>query len=481
MYSSAQVRSLDQNAIVNGGIPAYTLMQRAGAACWREIAARWPQAQRIDVLCGPGNNGGDGYVVARLAQQAGREVRVWTLGSVREDSPAFEARRDWSGATAEYIEGALCGTDLIVDAMLGIGVCRALEGAMRTAVLEINRAAARVPVFAVDVPSGLDADTGRVQGCAVQAWVTMSFIGRKLGLYTGAGPAHAGRVLFDDLQAVPAAPAGIATLLGAGLLRAWLPARPRDAHKGCNGHVLLIGGDKGMGGAVMMAARAALRSGAGLVSVATRASHAATLTAAQPEVMFHAVERPDGLQVLLGRASVLALGPGLGRGSWAQAMWSAATASALPLVMDADALNLLADRQLRRDWMLTPHPGEAARLLGCSAAQVNADRAAAVHQIQARYGGVVVLKGAGSLIQGDSLAVCPYGNPGMATGGMGDALTGVIAALRAQGLDDESAAQAGVMVHALAADRAAQAGERGLLPGDLIAELRAIVNPVPPR
>jgi hydroxyethylthiazole kinase-like uncharacterized protein yjeF len=202
------------------------------------------------------------------------------------------------------------------------------------------------------------------------------------------------------------------------------------------------------------------------------------LAANQPEAMFRGVDDAEGLAPLIGKADVIAIGPGLARNEWGRALWAAALASELPLVVDADALNLLAETPRRRDrWVLTPHPGEAARLLGCSVAQIEADRAAATQALVARYGGCVVLKGAGSLVGGRELAVCPYGNPGMATGGMGDALTGVIAALIAQGLELEAAARIGVLVHARAGDIAAQAGERGLLPSDLIEALRGVVNP----
>jgi hydroxyethylthiazole kinase-like uncharacterized protein yjeF len=194
--------------------------------------------------------------------------------------------------------------------------------------------------------------------------------------------------------------------------------------------------------------------------------------------MCHGIEEPRALRALLERASVVALGPGLGRGEWGRALWSQALEAPQPLVVDADGLNWLAENpQRREDWVLTPHPGEAARLLGTTATAVQADRVAAARELQRRYGGVVVLKGAGTLVQGRALALCPYGNPGMAVGGMGDVLTGLIAALLAQGLGVEAAARAGVLAHALAGDRAAARGERGLVPGDLLDELRPLLNP----
>jgi NAD(P)H-hydrate epimerase len=243
--------------------------------------------------------------------------------------------------------------------------------------------------------------------------------------------------------------------------------------------VLIVGGDSGMAGAALLAGRAALRSGAGLVTVATRREHAAVLTAAQPEIMFHGVDAADDLKPLLMRATVVAIGPGLGSQSWGRALW-AALRERNGVVADADALNLLAEEPLRNEsWILTPHPGEAARLLGVESRDVQADRITAVCALRERYGGTVVLKGAGSLVASDIPWLCCHGNPGMGVGGMGDVLTGIIAGLRAQGLSSEAAARHGVLAHALAGDRAAAAGERGLLPSDLLAELRQIVNPRP--
>lgn len=270
------------------------------------------------------------------------------------------------------------------------------------------------------------------------------------------------------------------TQIDAAWLRTALPGvRARDAHKGDFGHVLVIGGQPGMSGAARLAGEAALRAGAGLVSVATHPEHASVLNSGRPELMCHAVANAETLKPLLERSTVLAVGPGLGQSEWARGLLVAVWDTDLPMIVDADALNLLAREPMRRDrWILTPHPGEAARLLGCSATEVQADRRTAVRALQARYGGVVVLKGAGTLIaDGVQCRVCTAGNPGMASGGMGDVLTGVIAGLCAQGMSLSSAAAAGVLVHALAADAAAlRDGERGLLASDLLPELRRWVN-----
>jgi NAD(P)H-hydrate epimerase len=267
------------------------------------------------------------------------------------------------------------------------------------------------------------------------------------------------------------------------MLARLLPPRPRDSHKGDNGHVLCIGGGAGSGGAIILCAQAALRSGAGLASVATCAAHVAPLLARQPEVMAHAIESAQALQPLLQRADCIALGPGLGRDDWARALFVAAIGTDKPLLLDADALNLLAasPRTLPAGTILTPHPGEAARLLGCDAAQVQSDRQAAAKALATRFGCVVVLKGAGTIVIAPDRSPCVIaaGNPGMAVGGMGDLLSGVIAALRAQGLEAFDAAACGALLHAMAGDAAARDGMRGMLPSDLLPHLRACANPAP--
>ena len=270
--------------------------------------------------------------------------------------------------------------------------------------------------------------------------------------------------------------------LDKSLLAAWLPPRQRDAHKGDMGHVLIVGGASGFGGAALLASEAAARLGAGKVSLATAPEHVTACLTYRPEVMVHGVRGATGLGDLPNQAGVLVVGPGLGQGAWGQGLLQAALTASKPLVVDADGLNLLATRfsGLRRDdWILTPHPGEAGRLLACSTAQVEGDRPAAARALQQRYGGVIILKGAGTLVAGPGgMAVCPYGNPGMASGGMGDVLSGMLGALLAQGLPLEQAARAGVVVHALAADLAVrETGERGLLAADLASYARILVNP----
>ncbi|MDC8011787.1 NAD(P)H-hydrate dehydratase [Tahibacter soli] len=485
LYTAAQMRRIDACAMARLDITGLALMQRAAAAAYETLRRRWPEARRIAVLCGPGKNGGDGYLVARLAREAGADAVVLALGQPR-DADAMQARAIWQasgGRSVEFdSEASLPEADVYVDALFGTGLARALDGAAAAVVAALSQT--RAPVLALDIPSGVDADTGAVPGVAVRADATVSFIGRKRGQATGAAIDHCGDVELAPLDlpdAVHAEEHAGAHLLRIEDLAPLVPARARNVHKGLYGHVLAIGGDAGMGGAIRLAAEAALRCGAGLVSVATRGEHVAPLLAARPELMVQTVGGPQELDPLLERATVLALGPGLGRRAWGHALWHRALDAGKPCVLDADGLNLLAEdaRRFHGNAVLTPHPAEAARLLGVDTRAVQADRYSAALALAERYGAVVVLKGAGSLIAapGRAIAVCPWGNPGMASGGMGDVLTGAVAALLAQGLAPYDAAVLGVGVHALAGDvAAAHGGAIGLVAGDLMPHLRAELN-----
>lgn len=493
MYSAAELRSLDRRAQTELGRDGYALMQAAAQAAWchvRAMAGDTVPALPLQVLCGPGNNGGDGYELARLAKAAGWPLRLWRVGPPPAAGEALQAYRAWrlgGGVEQVWQAEALagCGSGcLIVDALLGIGLSRPVGGEFAGAIESINAAGARgARVLSLDLPSGLDADSGLPRPLAVRARRTLSFIADKAGFHLGEGPEHVGELHRHRLrlpEAFLASAVPVFRRLHRRDLAGALPPRARDAHKGRHGHVLVIGGDQGMAGAALLAGQAALRSGAGLVSLATRAGHAAALTAAQPELMAAGTETAAELLPRLEACRVLALGPGLGLSAWSQALYQASWQLQRPKVLDADALNWLAraPRRLPADCVLTPHPGEAARLLGCDTGEIQQDRLAAVRALHQRYGGVVVLKGAGTLIAGEQIWLCPYGNPGMAVGGMGDLLTGIIAALLAQGLAAEPAARTGVLLHALAGDAAAAVGgQRGLLPSDLLPELRRLANP----
>jgi len=486
LYRAQDLRELDRIAVTDMGIPGYTLMTRAGTAALHLLRKSWPRARNVVMVCGIGNNGGDGFVLARLAHEGGAQVEVLLLGeaaSLRGDARrACEAMLKAGVQVSPFVAERWPEADVVVDAIFGTGLDREVSGLHREAIIVMNRQPA--PVLSLDIPSGLHTDTGTALGVAVRASKTLTFIGLKQGLFTGQGPDYGGEIYFDGLevpaeiyQKVPAPAFRVASTL----MQSLLPPRARIAHKGHHGHVLVVGGEQGMAGAVRLAGEAAARVGAGLVSMATHPAHAAALTAARPELMCHGLVDSEALSALLDKVSVLAVGPGLGCAEWGRQLFGAVLESTLPMVVDADALNLLAQEPLRRNhWILTPHPGEAARLLNVTAGEVQADRWQAVRELHKRYGGVVILKGAGTLVCNghEPLALSDTGNPGMAAGGMGDVLTGVIAGLLAQGLNPWQAALAGVYLHGCAGDAAAaRDGERGLMAGDLMGPLHRLVNP----
>lgn len=485
IYSVAAVREIDRTAIEDQGIPGYTLMTRAGAAAVSEARSRFPDAKRWQVICGAGNNAGDGYVVARLAAQEGIAVSVVALvdpGSLKGDAASAYADFAAAGGAVTAWAGQLDSeADLIFDAMLGSGLERDVEGEFALAVAAINSHAATV--VALDIPTGIHGDTGIVMGFAVRADLTITFVGLKAGLFLGNGPEYSGAVAFADLGVPPQCRQAAATVLrriDEDRIGRTLAPRRRTAHKGDFGHVLVVGGGPGMPGAVRLCGEAALRAGAGLVSLATHPGHASMIVTSRPELMSHGIESMDELEPLLERADVVAFGPGLGTSEWAAEVYERLARDDLPAVWDADALNWLAQApQAVDDRIITPHPGEAARLLGTTAAAVQTNRKESLAELRDRYGGVAVLKGSGTLVSSTSGAawLCTAGNPGMAAPGMGDVLTGVIAALLAQGLALEDAAAVGVAAHAQAGDLAAEPGERGLLASDLLAELRRVINP----
>ena len=479
------MREIDRTAIEDEGIPGYTLMTRAGAAAVRAARERFPKETRWQVVCGAGNNAGDGYVVARLAAQDGIVVSVLAL--VDPESLTGDAATAYGDFSAEGgivmpWEGELDEeAGLIVDALLGSGLERDVTGEFAKAVEAMNAHPANI--MALDIPTGVHGDTGQVMGVAVKASLTVTFVGLKAGLFAGEGAELSGAIEFDGLEVPehcrPHAEA-MARRISGRVLRRCLKRRARSAHKGDFGHVLIIGGGAGMPGAVRLAGEAALRTGAGLVSVATHPSHAAVIVGSRPELMSHGIEDVDSLAPLLERATAVAFGPGLGTSEWARQLYDAASELDLPCVWDADALNLLAETPAKNERrIITPHPGEAARLLDGDTAGVQADRRTALQGLQDKYGGVVVLKGANTLVTSKKKVpwLCTSGNPGMASPGMGDVLTGIVAALLAQGLGKEASAVVGVEAHARAGDRAARSGERGTIASDLIAELRHVVNP----
>lgn len=496
LYTAEKTRKLDRITIDKEGVPGFELMSRAAKVCFAILQECWPDAQKLTVYCGSGNNAGDGYIVASLAKQVGIDAKVVQVGypdKLKGDAlmAYWQAKSD-DVPMLEFYDYEPEPTDLIVDALIGTGLSEDVYGDYPYAIEQINEAA--VPVLAVDIPSGLCSDSGKIMGAVVNAAVTVTFIGVKQGLLTGYGPNMCGDVYFGSLAVPESVYEEVevdSELVRAEWVRDQLPPRPRDAHKGQHGHVLVVGGDLGMGGAAAMAAEAAGRCGAGLVSVITRPQHVAAIIARRPECMVLGVEEGDSIEFAIEKASVIVAGPGIGRGRWGAFLLEQILASDLPLVLDADGLNYLSvlaeqspEATQRGNWVLTPHPGEASRLLGCSTEDIQKNRFSSMEQLVEAFGGAVLLKGAGTLVkEHDKLAqLITTGNPGMATGGMGDVLSGVIGALIAQGLNPYDAAKAGAWLHGAAADMAVATDdtgiktERGLLATDLMEPLRQLVN-----
>jgi NAD(P)H-hydrate epimerase len=488
LYTAEQVRRLDRCAIDGHGIPGIELMERAGGSAFDAAREVFPEARKYLVFCGGGNNGGDGYIIARLAKESGLEAAVCALketGGLKGDAATAASRwREAGGEILAWPLESLESWDLVFDALLGTGLDRAPEGNYAAAVDLINQSGKAV--VAVDIPSGLNADTGVALSPAVEADITVTFIGSKRGLFTADGADYAGDVFFSDLETpatVRDSESENGILIQESLLLDLLPGRRRNSHKGSYGWVLGVGGNHGMSGAVRLAGEAALRSGAGKVTLATRREHAGLVNLACPELMVRAAEDAGEIEALLGQVSVVVTGTGLGQTGWSERMLRACLRSAAPVVIDADGLNLVSStpEDLRRgNWIMTPHPAEAGRLLACSAAEIQSDRVGSALRLAERYRAVVALKGCGTVVAEPMgrYGICAHGNPGMASAGSGDVLAGVIAAMVAQGLDLWQAATAGVLAHAMAGDLAAERrGERGMLASDITGQLPAVLNP----
>ncbi len=491
LVTGAEMRALDRHSIETLGLPGEVLMELAGAAVAREADRLAAPGAAVWLACGPGSNGGDGLVAARHLHLRGVPVRIWPV--VEPDAWRGDAGRNWQRAQAAGVplapaQGTPEPGSVIVDAVLGTGLARGLEGAPAAAIRRINELRASCRVLAVDLPSGLDADTGQPRGDAVAADVTLTIGLPKLGLALEPGRSLAGRVLVARIGIADAAPgvAARAELWTRAAAARRLPARPRAGHKGSFGHVLVIAGSEGKTGAAALCALAAARVGAGLVTLACPESTHPVLAATQREVMTAPVPELAGhafgsgaekpVLELAAARDVVALGPGIGRAGETRAFARrVALAIANPLVLDADGLvafeGALGELRTRRaPSVLTPHPGEAALLLGSTPAEVNADRAAAARRLAAQAGAVVVLKGAATVVADAEgrVAVNPTGGPALASGGTGDVLTGAIAGLLAQGVAARDAAVLGAFLHGAAADRLAeQRGAAGVLAGEV--------------
>jgi NAD(P)H-hydrate epimerase len=480
IYTPESVYKLDHAAVAADGFSEPELMQRAGERVWREIDARWPGLSRITVFAGAGNNGGDAFVVALQARAQGVEVQLLVQGDLSRQSATSRHFRDlWQqgGGACESWQGQGIGGELIVDGLLGIGLQRELDLNWQNLVGTINQASQAC--VAIDIPSGLNGLTGIAQPVAIEAELTVTFIGRKSGQFLADGPDHCGELIFDDL--------GVSSRVGSSQAAALeviesckLPAaRKRNSHKNHYGNLLIVGGDQGMSGAVALAAQAALRSGAGLVTALVHPDCRANL-AAFPEIM---VLGWDALEARLADATVVVVGPGLGRSADAQHCLELLREARQPMVIDASALDaafLQSMTSSSGERVITPHPGEAATLLSCSTAEIQENRMLSAQRLVESFAMTTVLKGSGTLVTGTDVpvpAINTRGNPGMATAGMGDVLCGIIAAFLGQGLDAFSAARSAVYVHALCAESyARESDESGLLASDIIGLIPQIVK-----
>ena len=487
LFKAKSVAELDRIAIEEQGIAGIVLMKRAGRAVLNELLDTFGEPSLLSVFCGSGNNAGDGYIVAALAAAKNIPVQVIELSQQQtgDASMAKQFALEANVACLAFDENLSIDEGVIVDSLLGIGFSGELRHPFGEAIQLINDSG--LPVIAVDIPSGLNPDTGDVAQIAVLADMTVTFIAAKQGFFSGQGPGVSGDVILDSLELpeeifeqVPAS----AELLDLFELLEYLPQLAVDGHKTQRGHSMVIGGEHGFGGAAIMAAQACLQVGAGMTSLATRPEHVGAMLVRQPEIMACPVVSGQELEPLLDGPSVLVVGPGLGRSSWSEQLLQKAVAAGLPMVLDADALNILAEGRVvpnpdGSQWVLTPHAGEAARLLGISVAEVQADRFAAVRQLQEKYAAVVLLKGPGTLIAGvdEIIKVCPYGDAAMATAGMGDILSGTIGGLIAQGCDLQTATELGCCLHSSAAELVVDAqGQRGLVATDLLPQLRRLLN-----
>jgi NAD(P)H-hydrate epimerase len=475
LYSRNAVYRLDRQAMTLDAQPSEQLMARAAGAAWNALTGRWPEARDLLVLAGPGNNGGDAFALAAMALGSRFGVRLLTLGDADRQSAAaagFRQSFEQAGGVVEPWDGqALPAAEVIVDGLLGIGLDQPLRAQWLALIDAVNDHPA--PVLSIDIPSGLDAETGRPLPRAIRAATTVTYIARKTGQYLADGPDYCGRLLFDGLGLSRAAqatePPALQRVEAADL--AWPPPRRHNTHKYEQGSLLVIGGDRAMTGAAILAGRAALRAGAGVVRLCVHPDGIGSQLAAAPELMCCSW---DELEQHLPRASHLIVGPGLGRGEAATALLQRLQTVDKPMLIDADALQpAFIDRLQGSQYVLTPHAGEAARLLRQETGEIQQDRLAALRQLSGRPGTTVLLKGQDSLIgRVDEIPrLCAEGHPGMATAGMGDVLSGMVAALWSQGLDPLEAATTAAFWQGRAARLARW--QAGVTAGDVIDALGA--------
>ncbi len=486
VYHSHSVQAWEKRwfAANNSG---YGLMQQAAIAMAKHIALvieeRYLTPQCIVVWCGQGNNAGDGYLIAKYLKQAGFQVTIYAPDNASSDD-AQHARQEAVDAKIDIVQQlGNIQASIHIDALFGIGLNRLLDQAAQQLIMQFNQQQGYK--IAVDIPSGLHPDTGIPMPIAIQADLTLCLMALKSGLLLAQAQNYVGQ-----LQCLPLIPADEALQPVAYINHQppILPLRQTHQHKGSFGHVLVIGGHVDMGGAVIMSGEAAMASGAGKVTIMCHAKHHTAILARSPNIMLKDIEAidQDALASYLSQIDVVCFGMGLGRDTWAQAIFNKVITSLLQqthlhtVVLDADALWFLAQQnnnlRLKQHWIATPHAGEAARLLNCSVAEIEQDRINAIKQLQQQYAGQWVLKGAGSLtLAQECLQICAFGNAGMGTAGMGDVLSGMMAGLKAQFKQDISIADI-VALHALAGDELAKDGMRGIQAQHMNQAIYQVVN-----
>ena len=500
LYTAKETKKIDNLAIKEKEISGYSLMQKAAEFALDVILKEFGPLEELVIFCAKGKNSGDGFLLGSLAKEFGLNVTIVTCCPSKEiKGVSSKAFKEMKASKARIISINSIGKlkvsrkAVIVDALIGTGIKGNLRKNIKDSILALNRLGTKLPVVSLDIASGVNPDTGKVEDICVYADITTTFVAQKRGCFTSIGKKVSGEVMYSDLE-IPkqlfSKVTSTSSIINFEENLDKVVYREQDAHKGNFGHVLVVGGDRGLGGAGLMASKAAVYSGAGLTSLVTRPEHVNASLVSCPEVMVKGVNSGQDLEEHLIKPTVIAIGPGLGQTAWSEQMiqrvfWEAEKRDVV-VIMDADALNLLPklklSSKLPRRLVLTPHPGEAATLLNTNVETIESDRFAYAAKIQKKFNATVVLKGSGTVIcykkNGiQQWGVCNAGNPGMASGGMGDVLTGIIAGMSAQGLTPKEACEVGVDLHAKAADQASfDLGEVGLTPSDVIEELRYLLK-----
>ena len=500
LYTASETRKIDNLAIKEKGVSGYSLMQMAAEFTLDVILREFSPVEELIIFCSKGKNSGDGFLLGSFAKEFGLEVTIVMSNTSNVlkgvSRKAFEEMKDAKVkiiSTKSVEKLKVSNKAVIVDALIGTGLKGNLRKNIKESILALNKLGVKLPVLSLDIPSGINPDTGDADDIAVYADITATFVAQKRGCFTSVGKKFSGEIVYSDLEIPKNLFSKITStsyVVDYEDSISKVVYREQDAHKGHFGNVVIVGGDRGLGGAGLLSSRAAVYSGAGLTSLVTRPEHVSASLVSCPEVMVKGVDSGQDIEEHLVKPDVIAIGPGLGQSAWSEQMiqrvfWEAEKRD-ISVIMDADALNLLTKLKLSSNLpkrlILTPHPGEAARLLNTSVAVIESNRFSAAAKIQKKFNATVVLKGSGTVICHKSggtqkWGICDSGNPGMATGGMGDVLTGIIAGLLAQGLTLKEAAEAGVDLHAKAADQASlEFGEAGLTSSDVINELKYLLK-----